>query len=451
MWHATVIHPALTFIRCRALLLLLLAVPGLVLADINDSFANRITVTNTSTVSGSNIGATLEAGEPIPAGYTSSNYQATLWYVFNVANGAQDWYEVNTVGSAVGTVLAVWTGTALDNLQLVHVNQDNFEGNGSRIRFEGHSGTSYFISVAGRNAAARGALSLTVQSGGDPMVGNQIVGGGISGIFSTAISPGTVDVSSATASTTFTIEMAVGRDILGGYVRVYAPSGQQVASSSLTIANRNTTGSNFDGIYTVSLTLPRYLAPGTYKLGFEVQNAASNPGIYDSYGWDQLSSLGGFTQTFTVLNSGAVDTYGQFNYAYGFSGANATQTADSDGDGIRNLAEFAFGTDPTIRNAGPLVVTGATLTQTGLPHIYLTGTGTQQRLRVEFIERVSDPALTYLVEFSDDLIHWTTSNTAPQVMATSGGYQAVFVEDQTFLPVKKYRFGHVRVTYQLPP
>ena len=152
-----------------------------------------------------------------------------------------------------------------------------------------------------------------------------------------------------------------------------------------------------------------------------------------------------------MLNSGAVDTYGQFNYAYGFSGANATQTADSDGDGIRNLAEFAFGTDPTIRNAGPLVVTGATLTQTGLPHIYLTGTGTQQRLRVEFIERVSDPALTYLVEFSDDLIHWTTSNTAPQVMATSGGYQAVFVEDQTFLPVKKYRFGHVRVTYQLPP
>ena len=446
MWHATVIHPALTFIRCRALLLLLLAVPGLVLADINDSFANRIEIFNSVPVNGSNVGATLEAGEPIPAGYTSSNYQATLWYVFNPqpGTGNDSWHEINTVGSAIDTVLTVWSGTSLDTLQLIHVNNEAIEGKVSRIRFKGSPGNSYFISVAGANAAARGAVSLILESAGNV----EMVNNGLAGIFSTGISPASVDVSTATASTTFTIEMYVTTDIASGYVRAYAPSGQQVASSPLTIANR-TSGANLDGIYAVPLTLPRYLAPGTYRLAFEVQ--AANSVKSDSFGWEQMSSLGGFTQTFTVLNSGAVDTYGQFNYAYGFSGANAAQTADSDGDGIRNLAEFAFGTDPTTTNAGPLVVTGATLTKTGLPHIYLTGTGTQQRLRVEFIERVSDPALTYLVEFSDDLIHWTTSNTAPQVMATSGGYQAVFVEDQTFLPVKKYRFGHVRVNYQLPP
>jgi len=440
-----VIHIALTLIRCCALLLLLLAVPGFALADTNDSFANRIEVFDSNTVTGSNVGATLEAGEPIPAGYTSSNYQATLWYVFNPA--AEDWYEINTVGSAIDTVLAVWTGPSLNLLQLVHVNNEAIEGKVSRIRFEGRPDTSYFISVAGRNAAARGAVSLTVQLGGNEMIAN-----GISGIISTGISPASVDVSTTTASTAFTVEMSVTSDILGGYVRVYAPSGQQVATSPLTVANR-TSGYNLDGIYTVSVTLPRYLAPGTYWVGFEVQNAASNPSKTDSFGWDQMSSLGSFTNTFTVLNSGAVDTYGQFNYTYGFTGANAAQTADSDGDGIRNLAEFAFGTDPTIANTGPLVVTGGTLTQTGLPHIYLTGTGTQQRLRVEFIERVTDASqgLTYLVEFSDDLIHWTTSNNAPQVMATSGGYQAVFVEDQTFLPVKTHRFGHVRVNYQLPP
>ena len=430
---------------CRKVVFLfvLLAVPGFARAQApaNDSYANSIEVFDSNSVTGSNAGATLEAGEPIPAGYTTTNYQATIWYVFNPV--AEEWYEINTIGSANNTVLAVWTGSSLGGLALMQVVNDNQAGTVSRIRFEGLPGTSYYISVAAPNAATHGPVTLTVQAGG-----NQMINGGI---YSTSISPGTVDVSTATATTTFTIEMSVTSTIAGGYVAVYAPSGQQVATSPFTAAVNRISGNNFDGTYAVTLTLPRYLVPGTYQLGFEVQNAASNPSKMDSYGWNQMSSLGGLT--LTVLNSGAQDTYSQFIYSYGVPSASAAQTADFDTDGVSNLAEFAFATDPTAGTTGTFAMSGSTLTQTGLPHIFLTGTGTQKRLRVEFVERVADASqgLTYQVEFSDDLVHWAAAANAPQVMATSNGFQAVFVEDLIFGASKTYRFGHVRISYQLPP
>ncbi len=437
-----VVSHSLTSSLCRLLLLTLAFAGVAVAAPSNDNFANSIPVFNSNTYTGSNVGATLEGNEPIPAGYTSSNYQATIWYVYTPV--AEEWFEVNTVGSAIDTVLAIWTGASLDSLQLVHVNNEATEGKVSRIRFEGLPGTAYYISVAGRNAAARGAVTLNLQLGG-----NQMISGGLSGISGTSVSTGSVDVTSATAPVTFTVSMSVTADILAGYVRLYAPSGQQVASSSLTkAANLVSGGSNFSGTYNVVITVPRYLAPGTYSIGFEVQNAVSNPSKSDSFGWDQMSSLNGYPNTLTVSNSGAQDTFSQWAYANSLT---ISATADNDNDGIKNLEEFAFGTDPTTLTTSLFTMSGATLTSVGLPRIYMTGSGSNIRLRVEYVQKTSDisQALGYQVEFSDDLINWTAATNSPTVMATGGGYQAVYVEDQTFLPVKTYRFAHVKVTYVL--
>lgn len=415
----------------------LLAVP------VNDNFADQIEVFNGSSnvVTGSNLGATMEAGEPVPAGYTTSNYQGTVWYVFKPA--ADIWYEINTVGSAFDTVLALWTGTGLNDLQLVHVNNEAAEGGVSRIRFQSHGApdTSYFISVAGRTAAARGSLTMTVQPGGNQMITPEP---------SIDLSPSTVNVSSATANTTVGITMSVTSNVLAGYVKLYTPDGRLVATSTYSVSNR-VSGTNASGVYNVVLTVPRYIAPGSYMLGMQAQNAVSNPSKVDSYGWDQMTAMG-FPATLTVQNTGPMDTYNQFTWDNGLSGGSAAMTADPDGDGIQNLMEFAFGMDPNAKGRQPLTVTGGMLTQRGMPNTYLVGTGNQQRLRLEFIRRVSDASqgLTYRVEFSDDLATWTAATNAAVVLATSGGYEAVTVDDVTTGAARSRRFAHVVVTYQLP-
>ena len=441
----TAILSILQRFRVWQLLLLLVISSAGIAAPVNDSFANQIEVFSggTNSVTGSNVGATIEAGEPIPAGYTTANYQATVWYVYKPV--ADDWHEVNTLGSAIDTVLAVWTGTSMSDMQLVNVNNEAFEGSVSRIRFRSYGApdTSYFISVAGRNAAARGNIKLTVQSAQQMILTDNIFP-------AASVSPSTVDVSSAPASTTFSVEMQVLFDVQAGYVHLYSPNGQQVASASYSIANR-INGTNSDGTYSVTLTVPRYLAPGTYMLGFEAQASLTNRIYADSYGWDQMTSLGS-PLNLTVQNSGPVDTYNQFTVDNGLTGSGAAQTADPDADGLPNLTEFAFGLDPNVPNRVPLTVTGSTLVSRGTPKGSLAGTGSQQRLRVEFIRRVADASqgLTYRVEFSDDLLHWTAATNSAVVEATSGGYEAVTVDDQTTGAVSVRRFAHVVITYQLP-
>lgn len=96
-------------------------------------------------------------------------------------------------------------------------------------------------------------------------------------------------------------------------------------------------------------------------------------------------------------------------------GANATNpaiagdNADPDLDGIKNLLEYGWGTDPNARTVGQAVVD----TTTG----YL-------RLTTPKVASASD--LTYTVEVSDDLVTWTTAgtvvliNTATQLQVRDG-------------------------------
>lgn len=431
-------HPRPFF---QLLVSLLLAFAGIGYgAPANDNFADAIEVFHGSSnsVTGSNVGATTEAGELIPDGYTASSYSGTIWYVFHPATSSSGYlYEVNTVGSAIDTVVAVWTGTGYGDLQLVHVNDEAFEGSVSRVRFAGLADASYYISVAGRTPSARGSITLTVTNGGPQM---------ITSVDSPNFSPASVDISTAAASTTFAVTLSVSANIAAGYVHLYSPARVLVATSTYSVANR-VSGSNSSGVYNISLTVPRYLAPGNYIVGFEAQDNVNNRLKADSFGWDQMSALSSLP-TLTVQNTGAQDLYSQFTSSYGLSGASAALTADPDKDGVNNLQEFAFGLDPNAINNAPLVVTGSTLTARGMPIAFLAGTGSQQRLRVEYIQRTDLSPLTYQVEFSDDLVHWSAATNSPVVQATAGGFQAVTVDDVITGAAKTKRFAHVVMTYQ---
>ena len=103
--------------------------------------------------------------------------------------------------------------------------------------------------------------------------------------------------------------------------------------------------------------------------------------------------------------------------------------ADPDHDGICNLLEYAFGSDPTVASVSNLPVVSV---QNG----YLT---------ISFIERVAPTDLTYTVEVSGDMITWNSgSSYTNQVSVTSinAATQQVVVRDsvpvssaaQTFHP-----------------
>ncbi len=110
-----------------------------------DFFADAIALTGTQiTVSGSNVGATAEPGEPAGEG-TNGDVNSVWWNWTAPASGQ---VEINTFGSSLDTVLAVYTGTGLDKLNLFAANDDALDTQ-SQVLFSATAGTTYHISVDG--------------------------------------------------------------------------------------------------------------------------------------------------------------------------------------------------------------------------------------------------------------------------------------------------------------
>ncbi|MBS0632828.1 MAG: pre-peptidase C-terminal domain-containing protein [Verrucomicrobia bacterium] len=126
----------------------------------NDAFANAITLTGAKvSTKGSNTGATKESGEPNHAGVVGGK---SVWWRWTApASGP---VSVNTVGSTFDTLLAVYTGTAVNALSVV-ASDDNVGGNKtSALTFTAVAGTTYSIAVDGA-AGATGTIYLSLTQG----------------------------------------------------------------------------------------------------------------------------------------------------------------------------------------------------------------------------------------------------------------------------------------------
>jgi subtilisin family serine protease len=134
----------------------------------NDGFASRARLSGTAPVAtGDNIEASKEAGEPSHGGNAGGR---SVWWTWTLPSSGV--VVLETTGSTFDTLLAVYTGTNLNQLTLVAENDQSSQGgNTSRVSFSGVAGTTYQIAVDGSNqgfGAANGAIELSGRVGEVP-------------------------------------------------------------------------------------------------------------------------------------------------------------------------------------------------------------------------------------------------------------------------------------------
>jgi hypothetical protein len=124
----------------------------------NDAFADGLALSGESGFEpGTNVDATKETGEPEHAGVPGG---ASAWYRWTAARDGEAVFS--TCGSDIDTVLAVYTGTAVNSLTGVASNNDDPEGcsPNSLVAFRAAGGTQYHLAVDGVGGAS-GALNLS--------------------------------------------------------------------------------------------------------------------------------------------------------------------------------------------------------------------------------------------------------------------------------------------------
>jgi hypothetical protein len=109
----------------------------------NDRFTNCLPILGTTgSVTTVNAGATNEPGEPFQGALS-------LWYCWTAPSNAV--MEFHTHGSTVDTELAVYEGSALNNLSPVASNDDAGGRQTSAVRFQAVAGRNYFLAVGARD------------------------------------------------------------------------------------------------------------------------------------------------------------------------------------------------------------------------------------------------------------------------------------------------------------
>jgi hypothetical protein len=162
---------AINTIRNAAATLAILAAGTLTaFADVpaNDNFANAMELgtTLTSHVIGVNEEATKEPGEP---NHGSNPGGRSLWYKWTAPNNRP--IQINLVRSNFNTLLAVYTGTSVDNLVLISGSNDiSIENLKSLVGFRPEAGTTYYFAVDGVKIGALPAESGLIRLDVSPVL-----------------------------------------------------------------------------------------------------------------------------------------------------------------------------------------------------------------------------------------------------------------------------------------
>jgi hypothetical protein len=132
-------------------------------APSNDDFSSAQAVSGASgSVTGRNIRASFQTGEPYIAGDTNT---ATIWYSWVAPAGGTTTFDTET--SDFDTVLGVYTGTNIGKLTTVATNDDcTSDDPASCVSFNAISGKTYRIQVTGYHRYDQGAVVLNWNQSG---------------------------------------------------------------------------------------------------------------------------------------------------------------------------------------------------------------------------------------------------------------------------------------------
>ena len=131
----------------------------LVGAPNNDNFDSAYVITSLpASLTGNNIGATNEVGEPNNAGVSGGS---SVWWTWTAPSSGL--VTINTEGSDFDTTLGVYTGTFVIALTEITSNDDvNFPSDlASSVTFNAVAGTTYHISVDGFSGVGFGSGGAT--------------------------------------------------------------------------------------------------------------------------------------------------------------------------------------------------------------------------------------------------------------------------------------------------
>jgi GH25 family lysozyme M1 (1,4-beta-N-acetylmuramidase) len=128
----------------------------------NDNFVNATPIQMGQTLTGHNVGATEEAGEPDHAGNAGGK---SVWWKFTASSTGR--VTIGTVGSTFNTLLSIYTGNAVNALTPIASDNDSGGNLTSRLTFNATAGKIYRIAVDGFNSgsgAASGIIQLSMSS-----------------------------------------------------------------------------------------------------------------------------------------------------------------------------------------------------------------------------------------------------------------------------------------------
>lgn len=157
------------------------------MAPTNDDFADAEVITGLSgTVSGSNVDATAETGEPMEQ--NSPNETLSVWWSWTCPTSADVQIEVDTDGSDFDTTLGIYQGGSVDALALIAANDDSGAGVTSRLLFTASPGETYLLRVAGYDETEFGSITLT-WSAHEFVIPDPVTGSGQSGCVALVLDP----------------------------------------------------------------------------------------------------------------------------------------------------------------------------------------------------------------------------------------------------------------------
>jgi hypothetical protein len=147
----------------------------------NDAFASAQTISGSlGSVTGTTLNATKQTGEPNHAGNIGGS---SVWYAWSAPSTSPVTFD--TALSGFNTLLAVYTGTAVDTLTMVASNDDIAANNfHSRLTFTPVAGTTYKIAVDGANGSG-GNVTLRWAQASAALPDLTIVGSAVAPVIST--------------------------------------------------------------------------------------------------------------------------------------------------------------------------------------------------------------------------------------------------------------------------